>query len=78
MSSAEAELCGTLTGTMEVLGIRSVGLGLRVTLSMHTDSAAAVGICERTGMEEVTHLTVATVGPRRSAARRLSIVPSQR
>ena len=60
LSSAEAELCGIVKGTTEALGIQSVGrdLGLSMTLSIHTDSAAAVGICKRAGIGRVRHLAV--------------------
>ena len=60
LSSAEAELCGIVKGTTEALGIQSVGrdLGLEMALSMHTDSAAAVGICNRAGIGRVRHLAV--------------------
>ena len=81
MSSAEAELCGIVKGTTEALGIQNVGrdLGLSMTLSMHTDSAAAVGICKRTGIGRVRRLAVGQLWVQsRSAARRLSIVQSQR
>ena len=57
LSSAEAELCGIVKGTTEALGIQSVGrdLGLSMTLNIHTDSTAAVGIC---GIGRVRHLAV--------------------
>ena len=60
LSSAEAELCRIVKGTTEALGIQSVGrdLGLRMTLSMHADSAAAVGICKRAGIGRVRHFAV--------------------
>ena len=60
LSSAEAELCGIFKGTTDALGIQSVGrdLGLSMILSMHTDSAAAVGICKRASVGRVRHLVV--------------------
>ena len=54
LSSAETELGGIVVGTTEALGIHSVG----ITVSMHTDSAAAVGIPETTGIGRVRHLAV--------------------
>ena len=60
LSSAEAELCGIVKGTTEALWIQSVGrdLVLSMTLSIHTDSAAAVGICKRAGIGRIRHLAV--------------------
>ena len=60
LSSAAAELCGIVKGTTEALGIQSVGrdFGLSMSLSIHTDSAAAVGICKRAGIGRVRHLAV--------------------
>ena len=58
--SSEAELCGVVKGTTEAIGIQSDGrdFGLSMTLSIHTDSAAAAGICERAGIGWVRLLAV--------------------
>ena len=55
LSCAEAELSGIFKGTTDTLGNQSVGrdFGLSMTLSFHTDSAAAVGICKRAGIGRV-------------------------
>ena len=58
LNSSEAELCGIVKGTTEALGIQSIGRDscLSMTLNLHTDSAAAVGICKRAGIGRVRHL----------------------
>jgi hypothetical protein len=60
LSSGEAELNGIVKGAAEALGLQSLGrdLGLEMELSLHTDSAAAVGICRRSGIGKVRHLAV--------------------
>jgi hypothetical protein len=60
LSSGEAELNGIVKGAAEALGLQSLGrdLGVEVGLSLHTDSAAAVGICRRSGIGKVRHLAV--------------------
>ena len=60
LSSGEAELMGILKGTSEGFGLLSLAsdLGLALTLSIKTDSSAAVGICKRTGIGRVRHLAV--------------------
>ena len=60
LSSAEAELYGLVKGTTEALGIQSWGLDLGLTMQVriHADSAAAIGICRRSGIGRVRHLAV--------------------
>jgi hypothetical protein len=60
LSSGAAELCGIVKGTVEGLGLKSLGrdLGVEMCLSIHTDSAAVVGICRRSGIGRVRHLAV--------------------
>ena len=60
LSSAEAELCGIVKGCTEALGIQSLGrdLGVSAKVRVHTDSAAAAGICRRSGIGRVRHLAV--------------------
>jgi hypothetical protein len=60
LSSAEAGLYGLVKGTTEALGIQSWGLdfGLCMKVRMHADSAAAIGICRRSGIGRVRHLAV--------------------
>ena len=52
LSSAEAELCGFVKGTIEALGIQAWGRDfcLEMTVRRHADSAAAIGICRRSGI----------------------------
>ena len=60
LSSGEAELGGVVKGASEALGLRSLArdLGLDVSIELHTDSSAALGICRRTGIGRVRHLAV--------------------
>ena len=60
LSSGEAELAGVVKGSGEGLGIQSVArdLGMGVELHVHADSAAAIGICRRSGIGRVRHLAV--------------------
>ena len=59
-SSGEAELAGIVKGAGEALGLKSLAedLGLGATISIHADSSAAIGICQRTGVGKVRHLDV--------------------
>merc|ERR1712122_102503 len=58
LSSGEAELAGIVKGTAEALGLRSlaIDLGLTVSIQVYADSAAAIGICRRSGIGRVRHL----------------------
>ena len=60
LSSGEAELNGIVKGTAEALGIQSLGrdLGVEMALRVRADSAAAIGICRRSGIGRVRHLAV--------------------
>ena len=61
LSSAEAELGGITKGASISMGLRSVAadLGLHWTLTLQTDSTAAVGICRRRGLGKIRHLAAA-------------------
>ena len=61
LSSAEAELGGITRGASTAMGLRSVAtdLGLQWTLTLQTDSTAAVGICRRRGLGKIRHLAAA-------------------
>ena len=61
LSSAEAELNGICKGAAQALGLQSLGLDLggKYELHVHSDAAAAVGICRRRGLGKVRHLAVA-------------------
>ena len=60
LSSGEAELAGIVKGTAEALGLRSLAadLGIESKVRVHADSAAAIGICRRSGIGKVRHLAV--------------------
>ena len=60
LSSAEAELGGVVLAACEGLGVQAVArdLGLGGGLALHADSAAAIGICNRSGIGRVRHLAV--------------------
>ena len=60
LSSGEAELAGVVKGAGEALGLQSLGrdLGIEMSLQVLADSAAAVGICRRSGIGKVRHLAV--------------------
>ena len=60
LSSGEAELNGIVKGAAEALGMQSLSrdLGVEMPLSLHADSAAAIGICRRSGIGRVRHLAV--------------------
>ena len=61
LSSAEAELGGITKGASTTMGLRSIALdlGFSWTISLHTDSTAAVGICRRRGLGKIRHLATA-------------------
>ncbi len=60
LRSGEAELGGIAKGTTEALGIQSLGrdLGIQMAVHVHADSAAAIGICKRSGIGRVRRLAV--------------------
>ena len=60
LSSAEAELAGIVKGTGEGLGLQSLArdFGSDAEVRVHADSAAALGICKRSGIGRVRHLAV--------------------
>ena len=61
LSSGEAELGGVVKGVTEGLGAQALAadMGLTLSLSVHADSSAAIGICRRSGIGRVRHLAVA-------------------
>ena len=61
LSSAEAEPGGICTGASRGIGMRSLckDLGFDWELEVHSDAAAAIGICRRRGLGKVRHLAVA-------------------
>ena len=60
LSSGEAELAGVVKGAGEGLGVQSLALdlGMQFDLEIYADSAAAIGICRRSGIGRVRHLAV--------------------
>ena len=60
LSSGEAEYYAALKGASIALGFQSMcaDLGDRVSIKLHTDSAAAQGIIGRRGLGKVGHLEV--------------------
>ena len=61
LSSAEAELGGITKGASTSMGLVSLAkdLGFSWTISLHTDSTAAVGIYRRRGLGKIRHLATA-------------------
>lgn len=61
LSSAEAELTGICAAASEGLGLQALcnDLGVPLKLRVHSDAAAAIGICRRRGLGRVRHLAVA-------------------
>ena len=61
LSTAEAELTGICGSASEGLGLQSLGadLGVQVNLRIHSDAAAAIGVCKRRGLGRIRHLAVA-------------------
>ena len=55
LKSNEAPVVHEYTGAIQCVGR---DLGLRMTLSIHTDSAAAVGICKRAGIGRVRYVAI--------------------
>ena len=60
LSSGEAELGAILKGAAEGLGMQSLAAdhGEEIRLKLWTDASAAIGICSRTGIGKVRHLSV--------------------
>ncbi len=60
LSAGEAELAGVVRGASEGCGLQSLAadLGVKLKISIHADSAAAIGICRRSGIGRVRHLAV--------------------
>ena len=60
LSSGEAELYGIVTGATHCIGLQSIAadLNVKVEKSLHTDSSAAKGACERKGIGKIRHLAV--------------------
>ena len=61
LSTAEAELTGICASASEGLGLQSLcaDLGLETDLRIHSDAAAAIGVCKRRGLGRIRHLAVA-------------------
>ena len=63
LGSAEAELTGVCAAASEGLGLQALcaDLGLQVSLGVHSDATAAIGVCKRRGIGKIRHLAVADV-----------------
>ena len=63
LSSGEAEFAGVLRGAGQGLGYQALlkDLGVVVPLRVWTDSAAAIGICNRQGLGKLRHLDTHTL-----------------
>ena len=61
LSSADAELTGICAAAGEGLGLQSLcrDLGFDVSIKVHSDAAAAIGVCKRKGQGRIRHLAVA-------------------
>ena len=60
LSSGESELHGISKGIATALGLKSLAkdLGFNITLRIHSDACAAIGIARRRGLGKVRHLDV--------------------
>ena len=58
LSSAEAELYGTVKGSSEALGIRSnaMDLGMKRRVRLYADASAALGVIHRQGLGKLRHV----------------------
>jgi hypothetical protein len=63
LSSGEAELYGVIAGASHSIGLQSIAadLSVKVEKTIHTDSSAAKGICERKGIGKIRHLAVSSL-----------------
>ena len=61
LSSGESELSALAKGAAEGLGARSLfhDLGVEVSLEIHSDATAAIGIAARQGLGRIRHISVA-------------------
>ena len=61
LSSGEAELCAVTRAAAEGIGVQALfaDFGHEVTVELHSDASAAIGICKRLGLGRVRHLAVA-------------------
>ena len=61
LSSGESELAAVTKAAAEALGLQSVlsDFGVSVSLEVHSDATAAIGICKRQGLGRVRHLATA-------------------
>ena len=72
-SSAESELIATVRGATEGIGLISLAqdIGLQLTVRLHVDASAALGIIERRGVGRVRHLDVGTLWLQEQQLRRV-------
>ena len=60
LSSGEAEYYAAMKGAREAMGVQSVyaDIDLAVSITVHTDSSACLGICNRSGIGKIKHTEV--------------------
>ena len=58
LSSAEAELYAMVSAASEGLGAKAMGLdfGVDMTILLHVDASAAIGVAQRKGLGKIRHL----------------------
>ena len=61
LSSGESELAAVTKAAAEAMGVRAIlqDFGYKVSISIHSDATAAIGICKRQGLGRVRHLATA-------------------
>ena len=72
-SSAESELYGVIKGSSEALGLATLArdFGREMTVQVHVDATAAMGIVERRGVSRVRHIEVDNLWIQELEARRM-------
>ena len=61
LSSGESELAAVTKAAAESMGVQAAlgDFGFRVSIEIHSDATAAIGICKRQGLGRVRHLATA-------------------
>ena len=72
-SSAESELYGVIKGSSEALGLATMArdFGVEMTVQVHVDATAAMGIVERRGISRVRHIECDNLWIQELEARRM-------
>ena len=71
LSSGEAEYYGMVKGSSNALGVRGIisGLGVQVSVRLHTDSSAAKGISNPRGLGKLRHIELSELWLQEQVAR---------